>query len=251
MVMRGLQNKHTLITGAGQGIGEAIARRFADEGCRLILLDVNAQPLDTLVDELKTAGTEVHSIVADVSKAEDVERTTDFAKDTWGGVDILINNAGISSLEPFFDINLTSWQRIIDVNLTGTFLMSHSIGKLIVDTGGGAIVNMSSTNGIVGEADLAHYNASKGGVTLLTKTLAIELAPLNVRVNAVCPGFILTPLSMSECTEEEMEEYTLKIPMGRVGMPDEVAAAFAFLASDESSFITGETLVIDGGQLTY
>ncbi len=251
--MRGLTAKRTVITGAGQGIGAAIARRFAEEGCRLLLFDIRDQPLGALAAELSAAGAEVQASVGDVSAPDDVRRLTETAAQVWGEVDILINNAGISDpQQPFFDIRLDRWRRILEVNLTGMFLTSQSVGRLIEKAGGGAIVNMSSTNGLVGEAGIPHYNASKGGVTLLTKTMAIDLAPLNIRVNAVCPGFIQTPLTASVNTSETIfEEYALKIPMGRVGQPEEVAAAFAFLASSEASFITGETLVVDGGQLTY
>ncbi len=251
--MRGLKGKRVVITGAGQGIGKAIARRFAEEGCRLLLSDIKPQPLEDTAAELRAGGTEVHTVVGDVSQQADAERIAANAATVWGEVDILINNAGIANASQFFDLSLEKWQRMIDVNLTGVFLMSQAVGRLIEKAGGGAIVNMSSTNGIVAEPDLAHYNAAKGGVTLLTKSMALDLASRNIRVNAVCPGLIRSPMTES-VNQEEGEAFFDRyvqtyIPIGRVGMPDEVAACYAFLASDDASFITGTTLVVDGGQL--
>lgn len=251
--MRGLKGKRVVITGAGQGIGAAIARRFAEEGCRLLLFDLRPEPLGTLAADLAAAGAEVHTVIGDVSVLDDARRAGEQAEHLWGEVDILINNAGISTdAQSFFDLPPERWQRVLDVNLTGMFLISQQVGRLIKKAGGGVIVNMSSTNGIVGEAGIPHYNASKGGVTLLTKSMAIDLAPLNIRVNAVCPGMIRTPLTETVNTGEDFfKEYARSIPMARVGKPEEVAGAFAFLASDDATFITGETLVVDGGQLTY
>jgi 3-oxoacyl-[acyl-carrier protein] reductase len=254
--MRGLKGKRAVITGAGQGIGRAIAQRFAEEGCRLLLSDIRPEPLETAAGGLRELGAEVYTIVGDVSSPADAQRVAERAAEVWGAVDILANNAGISNAAHFFDLSLAQWQRMLDVNLTGVFLMSQHVGRLIEKAGGGAIVNMSSTNGLVAEAELAHYNASKGGVTLLTKSMAIDLASRNIRVNAVCPGFIRTP--MTEAFAEMAggagffaDYVNASIPLKRPGLPHEVAACFAFLASDDASFITGETLVVDGGQLTF
>lgn len=248
--MRGLGGKRTIITGAGRGNGAAIARRFAEEGSRLLLTDLRPHPLQEVTAELAKQSSEVHCITGDVSEQSSVDRVAAKARELWGEVDILINNAGIALPGHLFEVTREMWDRTIAVNLTGTFLMSQTIGRLIVAAGGGAIVHMSSTNGIVAEPDHAPYNASKGGVTLLTKTMALDLARYNIRVNAVCPGLIRTPLTEGLSSEEFLQQYAAKyIPMNRMGKPEEVAAAFAFLASDDASFITGATLVIDGGQL--
>jgi 3-oxoacyl-[acyl-carrier protein] reductase len=168
-----------------------------------------------------------------------------------GRIDVLVNNAGIARFGRFLEITDKDWNDTLAVNLTGVFLCSQAAAKEMKVQGSGAIVNMASTNGILGEPGLAPYNASKAGVVLLSKTMAIELAPYNIRVNSVCPGFILTDLVQEGgMSEEEIRDYTSKIPLNRYGRVEEVANAFAFLASDEASFITGAELVVDGGQIS-
>jgi NAD(P)-dependent dehydrogenase (short-subunit alcohol dehydrogenase family) len=171
-------------------------------------------------------------------------------------VDVLANNAGTSRRAPFLEITAAEWDRIIAVNLRGMFLVAQAVTAQMARRGaGGVVVNMSSTNGIAGEEDYAHYNASKGGVLLLTKTMAVELGPLGIRVNALCPGYISTPLNaaISAGLDPGFEEAYARdrIPLRRTGRPEEVAAAYAFLASDDASFINGAGLVIDGGQLAW
>jgi len=171
-----------------------------------------------------------------------------------GGVDVLINNAGTARRDPFLAIAAGDWDRIVAVNLRGMFLVAQAVSRHMAERGGGVIINMSSTNGLAGEEDYAHYNASKGGVLLLTKTMAVELGNHGIRVNALCPGYIRTPLNeaMSASaggTEFETAYARERIPLGRAGEAEEVAAAYAFLASDDASFIHGAALVIDGGQL--
>jgi 3-oxoacyl-[acyl-carrier protein] reductase len=244
-----LQGEAALVTGAGRGIGKAIARKFLHEGAEVLICDQDGDRLEDARRELAALGT-VHAEVADVTSREEVEELVGRARGTLGRIDVLANNAGISRFEEFLEITDKNWNDTLAINLTGVFLCSQVVAKVMKEQGSGAIVNMASTNGILGEPGLAHYNASKAGVVLLSRTMAIELAPHNIRVNSVCPGFILTDLQLeSGMSEEEIRGYTSKIPLNRYGRVEEVANAFAFLASDEASFITGTELVVDGGQI--
>jgi NAD(P)-dependent dehydrogenase (short-subunit alcohol dehydrogenase family) len=244
-VMRGLRDKGVLITGGTSGIGLATARRFQQEGARVFVCGIDAGELESVVGELSVPGT-----VADVRREPDVSRLANEAAAALDRIDVLINNAGIAKKARFVDLTPEAWDETIAVNLRGMFLVAQAVARAMLDDQqGGAIVNMASTNALGGEEELAHYNASKGGVLQLTRTMALELGPLGIRVNCVCPGFIDTPLNRNLATEDEMREYErTKVPLGRRGRADEVAAAFAFLASDEASFVHGEALVIDGGQ---
>jgi 3-oxoacyl-[acyl-carrier protein] reductase len=246
-----LEGKSAIVTGAGRGIGKAIARRFLQEGASVLICDLDAGRLEAARDELAAFGT-VHGEVVDVTSREEVERLGGRAKEEFGRIDILANNAGISRFEPFLEITDENWNDTLAINLKGVFLCSQVVAREMKNQGSGAIVNMGSTNGILGEEGLAHYNASKAGVILLTKTMAIELAPHNIRVNSVCPGFILTELQLeSGMSEEAIRDYTSLIPLNRYGRVEEVANAFAFLASDEASFITGIDLLVDGGVVSF
>jgi len=248
--MRGLRGKGVLVAGASRGIGEAAARRFLEEGCRVFICARGAAGVEQAVGELRALG-EVHGMACDVSDPEAVERLVEDAERFLGGIDVLANNAGVAWQEPFLDITLEHWDQVMDINLRGMFLVAQAVARRMVGRGrGGAIVNMSSTNAFEGEAGYTHYNASKGAITMLTRTMATELGQHGIRVNALCPGKIFTPLQ----GEAEDPGYTAryereKIPLGRSGTVEEVAAAYAFLASDEATFITGEMLVVDGGQL--
>jgi len=243
--MLGLKDKRVLVTGGAGGIGSATALRFLEEGCRVVLLDRDPQALRQMRERLAPlSGT----IVADVTQPTEVTRAFAELFDLLGGLDVLVNNAGISIRHRFLDISPEEWRAVMAVNLDGLFFVAQQAARRLLADRGGVIINMGSTNALVGYHYYADYNASKAGVVELTRSMALELAP-TVRVNAVCPGFIMTPMQEAEYTPERRRVFADKVPLGRLGRPADVAALFAFLASDESSFITGQTFVIDGGEI--
>lgn len=242
--MRGLYGKRVLITGGAGGIGAATAQRFLEEGARVIVLDRDEAAGQRLQQTLpKLDGI----LWADVALPESVARAFDDLDGRWGGLDILINNAGISLRQSFIDITPDQWRMVMDTNLNGLFYVAQQAARRMLAIGGGAILNMGSTNGLMGYHYYADYNASKAGVIELTRSMALELAP-TIRVNAVCPGFIMTPMQEAEYTLEMRQAFENKVPLRRLGRPEDVAALFAFLASDEAAFITGQYFVIDGGE---
>jgi NAD(P)-dependent dehydrogenase (short-subunit alcohol dehydrogenase family) len=244
--MRGLKDKRVLITGGAGGIGAATAARFLEEGTRVVLLDRDEAALRRIEHELPALS---GSIVADVSDASDVARAFEELDSLVGGLDILINNAGISIRHRFVDVTPQEWRAVMAVNLDGVFFAAQQAARRMLAGCGGVILNMGSTNGLTGYHYYADYNASKAGVIELTRSMALELAP-TVRVNAVCPGFILTPMQEVEYTAEMQRAFASKLPLDRLGRPEDVAALFAFLASDDAAFITGQYFVIDGGEIT-
>lgn len=242
--MRGLMNKRVLITGGAKGIGAATAARFLEEGAAVAVLDRDEPGLGQIKRSLPGLAS---TFVADVSEPQEVDRVFVELDKLWNGLDVLINNAGISIRHPFLEIAAADWLRVIEVNLNGVFYVAQQAARRMKRDGGGVILNMGSTNGIMGYHWYASYNASKSGVIELTRSMALELAP-TIRVNAVCPGYILTPMQEAEYTPEMFRQCRSKIPAGRLGRPEEVAALFAFLASDDAQFISGQCFVIDGGE---
>src|SRR6266446_5252641 len=247
--MRGLEGKRVLITGGASGIGAATAERFLEEGSAVVVLDRDSKARERIHHELpELAGT----VDADVSDFKQVQAALDDAVRLMGGVDVLINNAGISIRHNFLDITPEEWDKTIAVNLTGVFYVAqtaarHMWERFSVEPGSGVILQTASTNGVMGYPYYADYNATKAGVIELTRSMALELAP-KIRVCAVAPGYVLTPMQRAEYTDAMLDEVNRKIPLRRHAKPEEIAALFAYLASDDAAYATGHVYTIDGGE---
>lgn len=233
-----------MVTGAASGIGRATAERFAQEGASIFLVDRDEPLLSKALSEHPNFK---GGAVVDVSAEADVKRAFARMKELLGGVDVLVSNAGISVRSDFLDISYEQWRKVLDVNLGGMFLVSREAASLMNLQGGGVILMTASSNGTEGHRWYADYNAPKAGVILLTKTMALELAPA-IRVNCVCPGYVLTPMQRAEYTDEMLDAINEGIPMKRHAEPEEIAALFAYLASDDARYITGADVRIDGGE---
>jgi meso-butanediol dehydrogenase/(S,S)-butanediol dehydrogenase/diacetyl reductase len=242
--MRGLTGKRVLITGGASGIGAATAARFLEEGSVVCVLDRDARGRDAIRRQLPNlAGT----VDADVSELAQVQAAIAAAVKLMGGLDVVINNAGISVRHDFLNITADEWNKVLAVNLTGVFYVAQTAARHMIQHAGGVILQTASTNGIMGYPHYADYNASKAGVIELTRSMALELAP-KIRVCAVAPGYVLTPMQRAEYTDAMLEEVNRKIPLGRHATPEEVAALFAFLASDDAAYLTGQVYTIDGAE---
>lgn len=242
--MRGLQDKRVLITGGASGIGAATAERLLGEGSRVCILDRDRAAREAVEARLKGLAGAYH---ADVSDPTQVQAAFDIAIETMGGVDVVVNNAGISIRHGFLDITPEEWDRVLATNLTGVFHVAQTAARHMMERTGGVILNMASTSGLTGYPYYADYNASKAGVVALTQSMALELAP-KVTVNAVAPGYVLTPMQRAEYSDEMLAEVNRKIPLNRHAEPAEVAALFAYLASDDAAFISGQIYTIDGAE---
>ncbi len=248
---RRFEGKHVVVTGAGRGIGFEIARQFLRQHARVFLLEVDAELLQTARAQLSQSyGNErVDGAQVDVRDGFAVRAVVAKAE-ALAPIDVLVNNAGVAFETPFLEMREAEWRQVLDVNLTGFFLVGQAVCQQMARRGRGVVVNMASKNGMAGEVGYAHYNSSKAGVIMLTKTMALELAPLGIRVNAVCPGYIQTPMSEAIDSPVFVKDFVDRyIPLGRPGRVEDVAALFLFLAGDESRFMTGICLVADGGQL--
>lgn len=248
-----LEGKIALITGGSTGIGAAAAERFVREGAKVAITGRNAGQLQEAADRIaaSTGLTDaVFWIDGDVQFARDIERVIQAVVDRWGGIDVLVCNAGICRPAAFLELTEDDWDDHMAINLKGTFLAAQAAAKIMAQQGRrGSIITMSSVNGLAAESHQAHYNTTKGGMNLLTMSMALELAPLGIRANALCPGFIETRLTKPLIDKPEaIGPYLQTIPMGRVGQPEDIASAAVFLASDDSSYMTGHCMVVDGGQ---
>ena len=244
--MRGLEAKRILITGGASVIGAATAARFLDEGSVVCVLDRDADARHRIHHELPDlAGV----LDADVTNLKQVQTAFAEAIHLMGGVDVLVNNAGISIRHNFLDITPEEWDKVIAVNLTGVFYVAQTAARHMMERDGGVILQTASTNGIVGQPYYADYNATKAGVIELTKSMALELAP-KIRVCAVAPGYVMTPMQRAEYTDEMLAAVNAKVPLRRHAQPEEIAALFAFLASEDAGYITGHVYTIDGAEIT-
>jgi NAD(P)-dependent dehydrogenase (short-subunit alcohol dehydrogenase family) len=244
-----LKDKVAIITGGGSGIGRASAELFAREGAKVVVADFNEKAGQETVTAIRQAGGEAIFVQVDVSDSVQVQRLVDTTLRAYSGIDILVNNAGILLFGTALDTSQQDWERVIAVNLTGTFLVSKAVLPYMIARGGGSIVNLTSSTGAHdAAANTVAYVTSKGGVALLTRAMAIDHAKHNVRVNAVAPGPTDTPMLRDAMSPEQLSAFAATFPMGRLGRPEELARAILFLASDEASFITGAILAVDGGQ---
>ncbi len=242
----GLAGRVTLITGAAQGIGAACARRFAREGAPLLLCDVNEAAGQALAEELGAL-----FVRCDVGRKAEVDALVAATVQAHGRIDVLVNNAGIFKAADFLDVTEADFDEVLRVNLKGAFLMGQAVARVMAAAGRGSIVNMSSVNGTLAIPSIASYNVSKGGINQLTRAMALALADRGVRVNAVAPGTVATELAAQAVLTNEAAKARIlsRTPLQRLGEPEEVADAVAYLASDASSYITGEVLVVDGGRM--
>ncbi|MBT2282577.1 SDR family oxidoreductase [Paenibacillus polymyxa] len=238
-----LQDKVAVITGGASGIGAATARLFVSEGAKVVLVDLNEEKGKACEQELRALKAEVLFIKANITSEEEVSEIFKQTVEAFGQVDIVFNNAGIGRVHPTHELDYTEWRNTVNVDLDGVFLVARESIREMLKIGGGTIVNTASMYGWVGSPGSAAYNAAKGGVVNLTRSLALEYAEQNIRVNSLCPGFIDTPI----IPEESKQALSAATPMKRLGQAEEMAKAVLFLASDDSSYMTGNSLIIDGG----
>jgi len=240
--------KVALITGAGQGIGKAIALAFAREGAIVAVSDINLETASTTVQEIVAMGEKALAVAVDVSQKDQVNGMIREVITNFGKIDVLVNNAGVQTETPFLELSEEEWDRIVDVNLKGTFICAQLAAQQMVEQGSGKIINISSIHQFIPRSNIAHYAASKGGVMMLTKVMALELASYNIKVMSIAPGATATPMNESVLSSpRKLAETQAQIPLGRIAEPDEVAQCAVYLASDDAHYITGTTIYVDGG----
>ncbi len=242
-----LQDKVAVVTGAGRGIGRSIAIRFATEGAAVIVADIDGDNASQVSQEITGASGKAHAVEVDVARPDQVDSMIALACRTFERIDILVNVAGIGLTKKFLNTTLEEWERVVRVNLTGTFICSQSAARVMVGQEGGRIINIASLSGQRGGTGRAAYGASKAGVTMLTKVMAVELAPYGITVNEIAPGPVNTEMTAITHNEATRQAYYRLIPMRRYAERDEIASAAVFLASAEANFVNGHTLNVDGG----
>jgi len=248
-----LTGKVAVVTGGGTGLGEAIAKALAEAGASIVLCGRRQEPLDKVASEIESGGGKALPIRTDVTNVEDVNAMASEALNAFGRVDVLVNNAGINTVKPFLELTEKEWDAVLDTNLKGCFYCCQALGKGMVEQRSGSVINVVSVFGRTGFMNISPYIASKGAIVQLTKALAVEWARHNVRVNAIAPSYFETEMAKRDIeSDERVLKFNLsKIPMRRGGKPHEMGGIAVFLASEASSFITGETIAVDGGWLAW
>ncbi|MCJ0930084.1 glucose 1-dehydrogenase [Virgibacillus halodenitrificans] len=243
-----LDNKVAIVTGAGGGQGKSEALLFAKEGAKVVVTDVQEDKVKEVVEEIKSNGGEAIGFFHDVSSEDGWKETVEKAVSEFGKIDVLVNNAGITIQKPMHETTVAEWDKIMNINLTGTFLGMKHVVPVMQKNGGGSIVNISSTSGLTGGGGASPYTASKGAVRMLSKAAAVDYAKDRIRVNSVHPGIIITPMTEKMFQDEQMSNWAHSVtPLPDLGDPDDVAYGVLYLASDESKFVTGIELPIEGG----
>jgi NAD(P)-dependent dehydrogenase (short-subunit alcohol dehydrogenase family) len=250
-----LDGRTSLVTGAGRGLGRAMALGLAQAGSQVMLVDVNPDDLACVEAEIRNAGGQAASAVADVGDENQVQACMAGTVKTLGGLHVLVNNAGVTSRSPFEDLSLEDWERALRVNMTGTYLCSKHAARVMIAQGGGSIINIASMSGLVGNrgGDNSHYCATKGGVIALTRSLAVEWAWHKIRVNALAPGYCVTPMTdrLKQRDPAFYQELIDRVPLGRFGTGQDMAGAVVYLASDASAYVSGSVLVVDGAYTAW
>ena len=246
--MKKLSKKTAIITGSARGIGKGIAEKFSENGANIVIVDILQEEIDKTVSQLKVSNPNVIGIKCDITQENDVEDLVEKTMEQFQSIDILVNNAGITRDKLLIRMTLADWEDVIKVNLTGTFLCTQKVSKIMMKQRKGKILNIASVVGIMGNAGQSNYSASKGGIIAFTKSVAKELAPRNINVNAIAPGFIKTEMT-DRLPDEVKENYLKSIPLRNFGDTQDVAELALFLCSDNSNYITGQTIVIDGGMI--
>jgi NAD(P)-dependent dehydrogenase (short-subunit alcohol dehydrogenase family) len=249
--MKRLEQRIAIVTGAGQGIGRAIALGFAREGARVAIADVNEESANTVKNEIEASGERALAIRTDVSNEKSVQAMVERSLKEFLRVDILVNNAGIFPTSPVEEMSEEDWDRVIGTNLVGAFLCARAIVPKFLEQGTGRIISLTSGRAFQGAKNGAHYAASKAGIIGFSKSLALELAPHGITVNVICPGITDTAQPRGHQTEEQIYAQAQRIPLGRIGQPEDLVGPAVFLASDAAAFITGQTILVNGGSIMW
>ena len=249
--MERLKNRIAIITGAGQGIGRALALGLAREGAKVVIADINEETAASVSREVQAFGETALAIRTDVSNEESVEIMVDRCLREFGRIDILINNAGIFPISSVEEMPEEDWDRVIGTNLVGAFLCSRAVAGRFLQQGSGRVISITSGRAFQGARNAAHYASSKAGIIGFSKSLALELAPRQITVNVICPGITDTAQPRGHQSEEQIYAQAHKIPLGRIGQPEDLVGTAVFLASDAANFITGQTVIVNGGSIMW